>query len=187
MSEARVDVEQIKEEWLVGNAVVAFVGALLMAQAWEPSDVKNVIPIINVTVPTFPQAVILGIVALLAVMSFVLALASAVRPLRSWAIHQVSPYSQLLELLMWFAFLMSLLAALLEIPRDEWWADALTLSGLALWLFLGVRMVLKPLIPPARDLSRLLFGLVAKARSRFVASKRRPDDADDTGREQASP
>ena len=81
---------------MVGDAVVAFVGALLMAQAWEPSDVKSVIPIINVTVPTFPQVVILGIVALLAVMSFVPALASAVRPLRSWAIHRVSPYSQLL-------------------------------------------------------------------------------------------
>ena len=61
--------EQIKEEWLVGNAVVAFVGALLMAQAWEPSDVKSVVPIINVTVPAFPQAVVLGIVALLAAIS----------------------------------------------------------------------------------------------------------------------
>ena len=59
MSEARIDIEQIEEEWLVGNAVVAFVGALLMAKAWEPSDVRNVIPILNVTAPTFPQAAIL--------------------------------------------------------------------------------------------------------------------------------
>ena len=58
MSEAKIDIEQIKEEWLVGNAVVAFVGALLMAQAWEPSDVKNVIPILNVAAPHFrrPQS-----------------------------------------------------------------------------------------------------------------------------------
>ena len=123
MGESTVDLEQIKEEWLVGNAVVAFVGALLMAQPWEPSDADNVIPILNVTVPTFPQAVILGIMALLAVLSFVLVLASAVPPPRSWAIRQVSPYSQLLEQLMWFAFLMSLLAALSEVPRDEWWAE----------------------------------------------------------------
>ena len=183
MRDARIDIEQIKEDWLVGNAVVAFVGALLMAQAWEPSGVKNVIPILNVTVPSFPQAAILGIVALLAISSFVLVLASTVPPLRSWAIRQVSPFSQLLEWLIWFAFLMSLLAALSEIPRDESWAEALALSGLALWLFLGVRMVLKPLNPPAMHLSRSLFRLVAKAGNRFVASQPRPDDADDTDRE----
>ena len=159
MSEARVDVEQIKEDWLVGNAVVAFVGALLIAQAWEPSDVKSVIPIINVTVPTLPQAVILGIVAFLAVMSFVLVLASAVRPLRSWAIHQVSPCSSLLKSLMWGAFLFSLLSALAEIPSDQWWAQALGLCGFALFFFL---MVLRPLIPPAKRLSQLVFRLVRR-------------------------
>ena len=123
MGESKVDLEQIKKEWLVGNAVVAFVGALLMAQAWEPSNVNNVIPIINVTVPTFPQAVILGFVALLAVSSFVLALASAIPPLRSWAIQQASPYSHVLEILMSVAFLLSLIAALAEIPPDQWWAQ----------------------------------------------------------------
>ena len=82
MGEPRVDLERIKEEWLVGNSVVAFVGALLMAQAWEPSDVKNVIPIINVTVPIFPQAVILGIVTFLVVLSIVLAVASSVPRLK---------------------------------------------------------------------------------------------------------
>ena len=120
MSEERIDIEQIKEEWLVGSSVVAFVGALLMAQAWEPSDARSVIPIFNITVPAFPQAVVLGIVAFLAALSFVLALASAIPPLRSWAIYQVSPYSQLLELLMWVAFALSLIAALSEIPPDQW-------------------------------------------------------------------
>ena len=166
----------------MGNAVVAFVGALLMAQAWEPSDVKNVIPIINVTVPTFPQVVILGIVALLAVMSFALALASAVRPLRSWAIHQVSPYSQLLEQLMWIAFLFSLIAALGEIPPDQWWAQALWLGGAALLFFLWGRMVLRPLVPPARWLSQLGFRLVRRAWRRFVVG-RQPVDSEGTDRD----
>ena len=116
MSEAKIDVERIKEDWLVGNAVVAFVGALLMAQAWEPSNAKSVIPILDVTVPTFPQAVVLGIVVILGVLSFVLALASAIPPLRSWVIYQVSPFSQLLEQLMWLALVLSLIAALSELP-----------------------------------------------------------------------
>ena len=81
---------------------------------------------------------------------------------------------------MWTAFIMSLLAALSAIPRDEWWADVLALSGLALWLFLGVRMVLKSLIHPAKDLGRLLFRLVTKAWNRLVALRGRADDADDT-------
>ena len=97
MSESKVDLEQIKEEWLVGNSVVAFVGALLVAQAWEPSDVKSIVPILNVTVPTFPQAVVLGLVGFLAVLSFSFALTSAIPPLRSWAIQQASPFSQFLE------------------------------------------------------------------------------------------
>ena len=178
MRDARIDIEQIKEDWLVGNAVVAFVGALLMAQAWEPSDVKSVIPIINVTVPAFPQAVILGIVALLAVMSFVLTLASVVRPLRSWAIHQVSPYSQLLEQLMWIAFVFSLIAALGEIPPDQWWAQALWLGGAALLFFLWGRMVLRPLITPAKWLARWLFRLVGRIWRRLVAWRQQPNDDD---------
>ena len=28
----------LKEDWLAGNAVVAFVGALLVAQSWQTSD-----------------------------------------------------------------------------------------------------------------------------------------------------
>ena len=165
---------------MVGNAVVAFVGALLMAQAWQPSDVKHVIPILNVTAPTFPQAVVLSIAAFLAILSFALALASAIPPLRPWAIHQVSPFSQLLEILMWLASLMSLLSALAEISFDHWWAEVLSLNGLALWFFLSVRMVLGPLIPPAQSLVRYLRGLVLKGWHRFVVSRRRTGDADDS-------
>ena len=170
MDEAKIEVERIKEEWLVGNAVVAFVGALLMAQAWEPSDVKNVIPIFDVSVPTFPQAVVLGIVAFLAVLSFVLVLASAIPRIRSWAICQASPFSYLLEILMWVAFLMSLLSALAEIPPDQWWTQALWLGGAALLFFLWGRMVLRPLIPPTKRSGQMLFSLVRKIWRRLVVS-----------------
>ncbi len=182
MSEERINIEKIKEEWLVGNAVVAFVGALLMAQAWEPSDTKNVIPILNVTVPILPQAVILGFVAFLAGSSFVLALASAIPPLRTWAIEQASPHSHVLEILMWVAFVLSLIAALNEIPPDQWWAQALWLGGAILVFFLWGRMVLRPLIPPAKWLSQRSYRLITRAWNRLVAARRSPGaapDADD--------
>ena len=180
MSEARIDIERVKEEWLVGNAVVAFVGALLMAQTWEPSEVRNEIPLLDVMVPAMPQVVVLGIVAFLAILSFVLALASAVPPLRNWAIHQAWPYSSLLEILMWVAFLFSLLSTLAEIPPDQWWAQALWLGGATLLCFLWGRMVLRPLIPPAKWLGQLLFRLVRRAWRRLVALRQRPVDAKGT-------
>ena len=176
VDEAKIDMEQIKEEWLVGNAVVAFAGALLIAQAWEPSDSANALPVLNVTVPTLPQAMVLGMVVFLVSSSFVLALASVIPPLRSWAIHQASPHSQLLEWLMWVAFLLSLLSALAEIPSDQWWANALELGGLALFFFLALRMILRPLITPAKWLGRMLLRLVHMTWRRVVVSMRQPDD-----------
>lgn len=176
MSEERIDIEQIKEEWLVGNAVVAFVGALLMAQAWEPTDARNAIPILNVTVPIYPQAVVLSIVAFLAGSSFVLALASAIPPLRTWAIQRASPHSHLLEILMWVAFVLSLIAALNEIPRDQWWAEALWWGGAILLFFLWGRLMLRPLLPPAKWLTRLLIRFVGSIWTRLMAWRQQPTD-----------
>ena len=180
MGEARTDTERVKEEWLVGNAVVAFVGALLMALTWEPSEVRNEVPLLDVTVPATRQIVVLGIVAFLAIFSFVLAVASAVPPLRTWAINQAWPYSSLLEILMWVAFLFSLLSALAEIPFDQWWAQALWLGGAALLFFLWGRMVLRPLIPPAKGLGKLLFRLFARTWNWIVNRLRRPGGTNDT-------
>ena len=176
MGESKVNLEQIKEDWLVGNAVVAFVGAFLMAQAWEPPDVKNAIPILDVTVPTLPPVVVLVFVALLSISSFVLALASTVPPIRSWAIQLVSPYSHVLELLMLVAYILSLIAALNELPADQWWAKSLWFGGVALLFFLWGRMMLRPIISPAKSLGRLLFRLVPRVWIRFIKSRRRHGD-----------
>ena len=178
VSEASTNIERVKEEWLVGNSVVAFVGALLMAQTWGPSEARNEIPLLGVAVPVTPQIVVLVIVAYLATLSFTLAVASAVPPLRTWAVNQARPYSSLLELLMWMAFLISLVSALAEIPSDQWWAQALWLGGTVLplfrsgrLLFLLGRMALKRLIPSATGLGNLLFRLFSRTWDRLVASR----------------
>ena len=179
MNEAKIDVEQIKEEWLLGNALTAFVGALLMAQAWQPTDSASQLPILNLTLPTFPQAVILIVVGSLVILSFVFALASAVPPIRSWAILQVSPYSHYLEWLMWLAFLISLLSGLSAIPSDQWWAGVLELGGVALLLFLTFRMIVRPLINPAKWLAHSLFKFLDWAWKRIVALRRKSDGEGD--------
>ena len=180
MDKARIDVERIKEEWLLGNAVLAFVGALLMAQAWQPSEGPN--EIFNLVVPTFPQLVVFAVVAFLVTLSIVFALGSAIPSIRSWAITQATSYSHFLEWLMWVAFLISLLSGLSEIPADLWWTEVLKLVGLAFLLFLAFRMIVKPLINPAKRLIHLLFRVLYWAWERLVALRRKPDaegDVDD--------
>ena len=67
----------IPKDWLAGNAVVAFVGALLMAQSWKPSDGVYELPIINLTIPASHETVYLALGTFLFVSSFAL---SAVTP-----------------------------------------------------------------------------------------------------------
>ena len=70
----------LKEDWLAGNAVVAFWGVLLTAQFWNLSYGVYELPF-NVTIPTVHGAGHLTLAAFLFVLSFVLALASQVRSL----------------------------------------------------------------------------------------------------------
>lgn len=50
MNERRLSA--LKEDWLAGNAVVAFVGVLLTAQSWNLSDGVYELPF-NVIIPAF--------------------------------------------------------------------------------------------------------------------------------------
>ncbi len=178
MDKVGVDLEKLKEDWLVSNSVVAFAGAVLMAEAWRPSDAKNVIPILNVTLPLTPEVVVLSIIAFLAIVSFGLAVTSAVAPVRTWAIYHVSPYSHFLEILMWMSFTFSLVSAIPKLPANQWWSGVLVIGGLALGLSIVIRWVLRPLIPLAQSFVRYLRGLALRAWNRFVASRRKSADAE---------
>ena len=115
MNERRLSA--LKEDWLAGNAVVAFVGVLLTAQSWNLSDGVYELPF-NVTIPVFHDAVYLALGTFLFASSFALALASLVRPLRSRAIRASRPFSALMGLLIWVAFIVSWLGATAELPFD---------------------------------------------------------------------
>ena len=86
---------QLKEESLASSAAVAFIGALLLAQSWEPSGGVYELPF-DMTIPGLHDAVYFAIAAFLFVSSFVLALASIVRPLRRWVLCTISLFSTLL-------------------------------------------------------------------------------------------
>ena len=129
------------EDWLADNAVVAFVGALLMAQTLRPSDGDPELPF-NAPVLSSPDLLTSSIVVFLFVLSFALALSSLAPPLRSWALGQASPlFSPLLSVLTWVAFTLGLAGAIPGLPSDRWWSPVLLLGGVGFFFFLGYRMV----------------------------------------------
>ena len=139
MNERRLSA--LEEDWLAGNAVVAFVGALLMAQSWKPSGGVYELPFTNLTIPALHDTVYLALGTFLFVSSFALAIASVVRPLQSRAIRASRPFSTLLALLIWVAFILSWLGAMVELTFDQWWSAVLFFGGFAFLLFLGYRLL----------------------------------------------
>ena len=71
-----------KADWLFGNSLVAFIGALLMAQVWEPSE-DTFRLLFFFEVPNYTGFIIFLIVAVFFVLSLFLAVASIVPPLRN--------------------------------------------------------------------------------------------------------
>ena len=131
----------LTEDWLAGNAVVAFMGALLMAQTLGPSDGDSDPPF-NPPALASSDILTFSIVVFLFVLSFTLALSSLAPPLRSWALRQASPlFSPLLALLTWVAFTLGLAGAISGLPWDRWWSPVLLLGGVGFFFFLGYRMV----------------------------------------------
>ena len=95
----------------------------------------------NLTIPALHETVYLALGTFLIVSSFALAIASVVRPLRSRAIRASKPFSTLLALLIWVAFILSWLGAMVELAFDQWWSAVLFFGGFAFFLFLGYRLL----------------------------------------------
>ena len=67
-----MDETRLKKDWLAGNAVIAFLGALMLAQTWRPTGGVIQLPL-NITVPAFPDPMSFTIAAVLFLSSFLLA------------------------------------------------------------------------------------------------------------------
>ena len=131
---------RLREDWLAGNSVVAFVGALLLAQSTQLSDAAYQLPF-NVTIPSLSNVAVFCVVAFLFVSSIVLALASIIRPIQSWALDQARAFSAPLGLLIWGAFLLSWMEAYSNLPTDLWWSQLFFWVGFGFFLFLGYRFI----------------------------------------------
>ena len=131
---------ELRKDWLASNAVVAFVGALLLAQSWQMSE-GTVKLLFIFTVPDYTGLVIFIVIAGLFILSLFLALATVVPVsfLQCWAINLGKDLSQTLGYLSLFAFLVGFFSAIPDLPLDQWWSWFLIVGGFVLFIFLGYR------------------------------------------------
>lgn len=132
---------EYKEDWLFGNALVAFVGALMLTQQWQSSG--GAISFYLFEVPEFAGFAIFLIIAGFFILSFFLAVASVIPLIRNFALRIGKKMSFALDFIVWIGFILSWAAAITDLPIDQWWAELLLWGGLALIVFMLVKMVLR--------------------------------------------
>ena len=132
---------ECKEEWLFSNALVAFVGALMLTQQWQvPGGTVN---FYFFEVPEFAGFVIFVIIAAFFALSLFLAVASVIPVLRNVALLIGKKVSFALDFIVWIGFILSWTSAVSELPLEHWWADLLLWGGLALIAFMLLKMALR--------------------------------------------
>ena len=129
---------ELNKDWIVENAVLAFVGALLVATALQPPYETYHLPFWNVTF-TVPNPVSFVIASIFFLASFFLVLAYFVRPLGQWALREVPKFSPLPEMLTWLAFTVSWLSVVTKLSDGSWWIVPLEWGGLVMFVFLVFR------------------------------------------------
>ena len=133
---------EYKEEWLFSNALVAFVGALMLTQQWKVSEGAVTFLFILELPEAVGYAIFLVIAGFFA-LSFFLAVASVIPVLRNVALLIGKKVSFALDFVVWIGFILSWASAITQLSLDQWWAEMLLWGGLALIVFMLVRMVLR--------------------------------------------
>ena len=132
---------EYKEEWLFSNALVAFVGALMLTQQWQSSG--GAVSFYFFEVPQIAGFAIFLTIAAFFVLSLFLAIASVIPVLRNVALLIGKKVSFALDFVVWIGFVLSWASAITQLSLDQWWAELLLWGGLALIIFMLVKMVLR--------------------------------------------
>ena len=132
---------EYKEEWLFSNALVAFAGALMLTQQWQVSG--GAISFYFFEVPEVAGFSIFLIIAVFFALSFFLAVASVIPVIRNLALRIGKKVSFALDFVVWVGFILSWASAISQLSLDQWWAELLVWGGLALIVFMLVKMVLR--------------------------------------------
>ena len=142
-----IDEEELREaeaarftkDWLLSNALTAFVGALMLEREWNRlEDTIKVLYIVEV--PDYVGTIIFSVMAVLFILSIVLATASIIPLLRGLAVRVGRRFSRLLGSLTLASFILSWTSAISTLPLDEWWSLYLIVGGLLLIVLVTLKI-----------------------------------------------
>ena len=105
---------EYKEEWLFSNALVAFVGALMLTQQWQVSEGAVTFFFILELPEAVGYAIFLVIAGFFA-LSFFLAVASVIPVLRNVALLIGKKVSFALDFVVWIGFILSWASAITQL------------------------------------------------------------------------
>ena len=132
---------ECKEEWLFSNALVAFAGALMLTQQWQGSE--GAINFFVLEVPHYAGFAIFLIIIGFFALSLFLAVASIIPLIRNFALRIGKKVSFTLDFVVWIGFALSWASSISQLSLDLWWAELLLWGGLALIVFMPVKMALR--------------------------------------------
>ena len=131
---------RIKSEWLVGNAVVAFMGAILLGTSLRSSADDASLPW-SIPLPNLPDILVIVLICALIILSMFFAAASVINSLQPFAMRTAQTFEPVFMVLFFLAFTIGYLTAAAELPYEHWWAFLLFFGGYALFLFIPIRYV----------------------------------------------
>ena len=155
----KADLEEMKEDRLANFAVAAFLGSLLMGQAWQMWEgSQRTTKLLMFTVPDYSGLVIFTIMASFFVLSLFLATASMVTPLQRWGLATTRSVAPIMLPIVSVSFILTWLSSTLELPDDQWWTPVLFVGGFVMFLFIGFRRTLISSFRFLRQRVRLITG-----------------------------
>ena len=135
----RMKKAELKKHWLASNAVVVFIGVLLVARSWVSGGTIDLLSICTVTLPGW---VFLLIVVFLLLLSAAFALATKIRWLQRRMFCTARYSSLVLGFVIYVAFLLDWFGALAELGDNKLLLYLILFSGAVMFLFIIFNLVL---------------------------------------------
>ena len=138
-AEKSSDEERFTKDWLISNALTAFLGALMLERELN----RLVLVVVEVTIPTYVWTTIFTVIAALFTLSIILAVSSLIPPLRRLAVSIGRRFSLILGILTLSSFILSWSSTVSTLPYDDWWSLFVILGGLLLILLITLKLFRK--------------------------------------------
>ena len=138
-AEKQSDEERFTKDWLISNALTAFLGALMLERELNRLGLL----VVEVTIPNYVWNTIFTVIAALFTLSIILAVASLIPPLRRAAVGIGRRFSLILGTLTLSSFILSWSSTVSTLPYDDWWSLFVILGGLLLILLITLKLFRK--------------------------------------------